>query len=82
MVITMTDEYLLTVAEVATRLRLNPETVRRWLKTGRMHGHQLPGGRGDWRIPESEIRRVLTEGTARPDDALSARTPQERERWW
>jgi excisionase family DNA binding protein len=63
----MTDEPLLTVHEVAQRLRLNPETVRRWLKSGRMRGMSLGSDRAGWRIPESEIRRVLSEGTARPD---------------
>jgi excisionase family DNA binding protein len=57
----MVNEPLLTVDEVAQQLRLNPETVRRWLKSGRMRGHRLGGDRAGWRIPESEIQRVLTE---------------------
>ncbi|HLZ70446.1 MAG TPA: helix-turn-helix domain-containing protein [Dehalococcoidia bacterium] len=65
----MTDEPLLTIPEVAQRLRLNPETVRRWLHDGRMRGYRIGSTRAGWRIPESEIRRVLTEGTTRPDGA-------------
>jgi excisionase family DNA binding protein len=62
MMATMTDEHLLTINEVAERLRLNPETIRRWLNDGRMRGY-LINQRAGWRIPESEIHRVLTEGT-------------------
>ena len=50
---------MLTVAEVAERLRINPETVRVWLRQGKMQGF-LPGGdRMGYRIPESEVARVL-----------------------
>lgn len=54
-------EQLLTLNEVADRLRLNRETVRRWLNSGRLRGHKLGSDRAGWRIPESEIQRVLTE---------------------
>lgn len=36
-------EKLLTVQNVADRLKVTPETVRRWLRTGKLHG-ALPGG--------------------------------------
>ena len=55
----MENEPMLTVAEVAERLRINPETVRVWLRQGKMQGF-LPGGdRMGYRIPESEVTRVL-----------------------
>ena len=55
----MENEPMLTVAEVAERLRINPETVRVWLRQGKMQGF-LPGGdRMGYRIPESEVARVL-----------------------
>lgn len=53
-------EYL-TVPEAAERLRVHEETLRRWLQAGRVNGSKLPG-RGDWRIPQSEIDRVLMTG--------------------
>jgi excisionase family DNA binding protein len=62
----MVEEELLTIQEVAQRLRLNPETVRRWLNNGRIHGYKLGSDRAGWRIPASEIPRVLTAGDA-PD---------------
>jgi excisionase family DNA binding protein len=49
---------LLTVEEVAEQLRLTRETVRRWLRSGKMRGVLL-SDRGGYRIPESEVERVL-----------------------
>lgn len=54
-------EELLTLNEVADRLRLHPESVRRWLKSGRIHGRKLGPTRAGWRIPASEVDRVLSE---------------------
>ena len=55
----MDEDRLLTVHEVAARLRLNPETVRRWLREGKLRGFLLGGDRGGYRIAESELRRFL-----------------------
>ncbi len=55
------DDRLLTVAEVARMLRLNPETVRRWLRQGRLAGISLGSDRGGWRVRESGVRRLLGE---------------------
>jgi excisionase family DNA binding protein len=55
----MDSEQLLTVQEVATRLRVNPETVRRWLRQGRIRGALLGGDRAGYRIPASEVDRFL-----------------------
>ena len=50
----MVDEPLLTVQEVAEQLRVNPETVRRWLRQGKLRGRSAPvGSRGEYRIPAS-----------------------------
>ncbi|TDC98509.1 DNA-binding protein [Nonomuraea deserti] len=49
--------YLLS-KEVAERFRVDPSTVRRWLKSGRISGHRY--GR-DWRIPSSEVARMEAE---------------------
>ena len=51
----------LTISEAADLLRVHEETVRRWLQAGRLKGSKLPG-RGDWRVPQSEIDRVLMTG--------------------
>ena len=55
----MMAERFLTVPEVAEQLRITPETVRRWLRSGRLKGVSLGSDRAGWRIPESEVWRVL-----------------------
>jgi excisionase family DNA binding protein len=57
----MNDEPLLTVKQVAERLQVNPVTVHRWLRAGRMRGSLLSDRMG-WRIPESEVRKLVNEG--------------------
>ncbi len=55
----MAEERLLTVKEVALRARVNEDTVRRWLRTGHLRGRLIGGTRSGYRIPESEVDRVL-----------------------
>jgi excisionase family DNA binding protein len=58
----MEDEAMLTVAEAAARLRINPETVRVWLRSGKLKGFMPGGDKIGYRIPESEVRRVMFGG--------------------
>jgi excisionase family DNA binding protein len=55
----MTDQRLLTVREVAERLRSSPETVRRWLRQGKLHGFRPGGTKLGYRVPEDELQRFL-----------------------
>ena len=64
----MDDERFLTVPEVAERLRMNPETIRVWLRDGRLRGVRPGGKRAGWRIPESEVRRILSGGNSVASD--------------
>jgi excisionase family DNA binding protein len=59
-----TENYL-TVAEAAARLKLNPETVRVWLRDGKLKGSLMGGKRAGYRIPASEVERVLSGAPAR-----------------
>jgi excisionase family DNA binding protein len=61
-----TDD-LLTVEDVAHRLRVSDETVRQWLRTEQLSGYNF-GGRTGWRIPASEVERLLASkaGKRRP----------------
>jgi excisionase family DNA binding protein len=52
-------EKMLKVAEVAERARVDPETVRRWLRGGALRGVRIGPGRGSYRVPESEVDRML-----------------------
>jgi excisionase family DNA binding protein len=56
----MADEEVLTVAEVARRLRVHPVTLRKWLRAGKVRGVRLGGTKTGWRIPSSEVTRLLT----------------------
>lgn len=51
----MSEGQELTLGEVATRLRLHPETVRRWLNSGRLPGYRLGGTKAGWRIREADL---------------------------
>lgn len=62
MAVSMTSESWMTVEEAAKQLKVSPYTVRNWLRAQRMKGTQLGGRKSGWRIPESEINRVLREG--------------------
>jgi excisionase family DNA binding protein len=63
----MSSEDLLTVEDVAHRLRVADETVRQWLRTEQLSGYNF-GGRTGWRIPASEVDRLLASkaGKRRP----------------
>lgn len=65
----MTPEYL-TVEETARRLKVDAETVRRWLREGTLRGQKF--GRV-WRIPESELSLTPRET---PRAAEAAALPQ------
>ena len=57
-------EQFLTVPEVATRLRITPETVRRWLRAGKLHGVLLGGDKMGYRIAETEVTRLVVSAPA------------------
>lgn len=50
-----------TVREVAGKLRCAEETVRRLVKSGKLHAARL-GPRGDYRIPRAALDQFLGEG--------------------
>lgn len=55
------NEELLTVQEVADRLRVTEATVRRWIKNGSLDAIKLPhrGKREVYRIRQSTLKTVL-----------------------
>jgi excisionase family DNA binding protein len=70
----MPDTFL-TVQEAAGQLRVHPQTVRLWLREGKLRGRLIGGRKSGYRIPASEIERILSpDGDAaadpsHPDDA-------------
>lgn len=51
------SEPLLTPAEVASMFRVDPKTVTRWAKSGKLSSIRTLGGHRRYR--EEEVRRVL-----------------------
>lgn len=51
---------MLTVKEVAERLKIGEKTVRGWLRAGKLKGSKLPNG--DWRVREMDVERLLEAG--------------------
>lgn len=60
----MDDGRLLTVKEVAERLRKHPRTIRRWIVAGKLKGQRIPG-RGrcgiEYLINEVDLETFLDE---------------------
>lgn len=54
----MTEERLLTVAEIADSLQVDEQTVRRWIRQGRLVAHNL-GGKAGYRIRRSDLQAFL-----------------------
>jgi excisionase family DNA binding protein len=61
-------EALLTPSEVAALFRVNPKTVTRWARCGKLTAIRTLGGHRRFRV--SEIRRCLEEMSA--DESLEA----------
>ena len=55
------DEHFLTTAEVAALFRVDPKSVDRWRKSGKLSAIRTPGGRYLYR--ESSVRALLTATT-------------------
>lgn len=47
-----------TVAQVAELLQVNPETVRRWIRSGELRGLGL-GDKAGYRIEQSDLRDFI-----------------------
>jgi len=56
-------EKFITVQHAAEQLQVHPQTVRLWLREGKLRGRLIGGRKSGYRIPASEIDRLLS-----PDD--------------
>jgi len=58
---TISNERLLTPGEVANILRVDPKTVTRWARAGKLSSIRTPGGHR--RYSETEVRAWMAEST-------------------
>lgn len=61
------EDRLLTVSEVADYLRVEPESVRRWLREGKLLGINLGRGPG-WRIRLGDLELFIAEHRTKPGE--------------
>ncbi len=54
----MSEERMLTVAEVAELLQVDEQTVRRWIRQGRLAAHSF-GGKAGYRIQRGDLQDFL-----------------------
>lgn len=54
---------MLTVPEAASRVRRNPETIRRWIRAGRLRSHRIGS---QHLIEEADLQRIVGEPDALP----------------
>jgi excisionase family DNA binding protein len=64
----------LTVQQVSDELKLNPATVRLWVRTGRIAGSRV--GRA-WRVRRSAVERALMAGASTGHEQPNAPAPSE-----
>ncbi len=57
----MEAEYF-TVREVAERLKVHPQTLKDWLRSGELEGVNF-GGRTGWRITDAQLRDFVERRT-------------------
>ena len=73
----MSEQRLLTVREVAERIRSSPETVRRWLRQGKLRGFRPGGTKLGYRVPESELQRFLQQRLDESGEGVGHTPPQD-----
>jgi excisionase family DNA binding protein len=64
----MTEDVFLTVEDVAKRLSIHEETVRRWIRSGELEAIDLQGPAG-YRISQAELNRFIRERATKRKDA-------------
>lgn len=60
------SEQALTPEEAATILKVSPQTIRRWLRDGRIKGTKIGDGKL-WRISQATINQCLESGNGQQD---------------
>lgn len=63
----MLEDTWLTVGDIVTHLRVHKETVRRWLRSGRLAGRNF-GGKMGYRVRKSDLETFLADGQGAPEE--------------
>lgn len=50
---------LYTTQELSKILKVDVQTVRHWLRSGKIPATKLAGENGDWRIKEKELQKFI-----------------------
>jgi excisionase family DNA binding protein len=59
MVAIVAEDRLLTVPEVADRLRVSEWTVREWLRDKKLKGYRPGGTKAGWRVRENDLEHFI-----------------------
>lgn|SRR5579875_2583227 len=70
------DDPWLTLAEIASELRVNPATVRQWVSKGTLQATR--GGLRKWVVRRSDLDRMLAAANEAPSDATPSPSPRGR----
>lgn len=62
----MNQDRWYTVEEVAALIDRDPETVRRWLRSGQLDGVRPGGRKSGWRVASADVIRMLARRRHRP----------------
>lgn len=62
------EERLVTVKQAAELLQLRPATIRTWIRQGKIRAVYLGSDAAGYRIPMSEIERLLERGATRGEE--------------
>lgn len=60
----MSENVVMTINEVAKKMKVSPRLVRTWCDSGMIKGAKLGGS---WRVWSKEVNYVLEFGTREPD---------------
>lgn len=55
----MDEQQILTVKQVATRMGVRQETIRRWINEGKLKGRMIGGTKTGYRIMASDVERAI-----------------------
>jgi CTP synthase len=74
------DDKLLTLEDVADRLKISVSTVRRWVKSNELRSIKI-GNRGQYRISLGDLEEFLAEQEAQQPDASTVATIKRGREW-